>query len=132
MFINGNIYIYCPSPPFQKKESTFSEKGKPQTPLSVHAPAPNNYKLKPNPYYHIHFQDFAINYWIDNGMPASKITLGIPLYGLTWTLSSNDTGLYAPASGPGAGGPYTNIEGFLGYNEVSCTFNTVWRIRRVF
>nr|AHZ21076.1 chitinase [Eriocheir sinensis] len=64
-------------------------------------------------------QDFAINYWIDGGMPADKIAQGVPLYGRCWTLTSaDDTGYYATATQPGIAGPYTRSPGFLGYNEI--------------
>nr|BET14063.1 chitinase [Chiromantes haematocheir] len=63
-------------------------------------------------------QDFAINYWIDGGMPANKIAQGVPLYGRCWTLAGSDTGYYAAASGPGVAGPYTASPGFMGYNEI--------------
>ncbi|XP_050738876.1 probable chitinase 2 isoform X2 [Eriocheir sinensis] len=64
-------------------------------------------------------QDYAVNYWISQGMPANKISQGVPLYGRCWTLSSSlNTGYRAPASQPGAAGPYTNQAGFLGYNEI--------------
>ncbi|KAK8378535.1 hypothetical protein O3P69_011199 [Scylla paramamosain] len=64
-------------------------------------------------------QDFAVRYWIEKGMPASKITQGVPLYGRCWTLKNGDnTGYYAPAPQPGMAGPYTRTPGFLGYNEI--------------
>ncbi|KAG7177553.1 Acidic mammalian chitinase-like 2 [Homarus americanus] len=65
-------------------------------------------------------QDFAVRYWIDGGMPSTKIALGVPLYGRCWKLDYNteETGYYAPASQPGPAGPYTRSPGFLGYNEV--------------
>ncbi|XP_042214243.1 acidic mammalian chitinase-like [Homarus americanus] len=68
-------------------------------------------------------QDFAVNYWIDGGMPSTKIALGVPLYGRCWKLNSNtdEHGYYAPASQPGPAGPYTRSPGFLGYNEI-CEF----------
>ena len=33
--------------------------------------------------------------------PCRKLNLGLGLYGNTWTLSTNQTGLGAPTSGPG-------------------------------
>ncbi|KAG7177549.1 Acidic mammalian chitinase-like 1, partial [Homarus americanus] len=63
-------------------------------------------------------QDFAVRYWIDGGMPSTKIVLGVPLYGRCWKLDSNteEHGYYAPARNPGPAGPYTRTPGFLGYN----------------
>ncbi|XP_050706154.1 chitinase-3-like protein 1 [Eriocheir sinensis] len=75
-------------------------------------------------------QDSAVNYWITQGMPAKKISQGVPLYGRCWTLSSSpNTGYYAPASQPGAPGPYTNQAGFLGYNEIcESIHNNGWTV----
>lgn len=65
------------------------------------------------------FQNFSINYWIEKGAPASKMIMGIPLYGQSFTLiDSNNRGLHAPASGPGEAGEFTRAGGFLAFNEV--------------
>jgi chitinase len=47
--------------------------------------------------------DAVVRYWVYNGMSPSKLMLGIPLYGKTWTLSSTyteDPTLPAPGLGP--------------------------------
>lgn len=63
--------------------------------------------------------DAAVNYWIQSGASPSKLVLGIPLYGRTFTLANeNNFGLNAPTYGPGNAGPLTNTAGFLGYNEI--------------
>lgn len=65
--------------------------------------------------------DAVVRYWVVKGMPSSKLMLGIPLYGKTWTLGSiytEDPTLPAPGSGPGAQGPITAAPGTLGYNEI--------------
>lgn len=63
--------------------------------------------------------DAAITNWINQGANASKITLGIPFYGRSFTLSNTDNvALGAPTSGAGVAGPYTQEAGFLGYNEI--------------
>ncbi|KAG7159659.1 putative chitinase-like, partial [Homarus americanus] len=43
--------------------------------------------------------DFAVNYWIDGGMPSTKIAL-VYLCSRCWKLNSNtdEHGYYAPAS----------------------------------
>ena len=61
---------------------------------------------------------YSINYYLNQGISASKINLGIPTYGHTWTLSSSNTGYNAPASGPGAAGSATGTQGVLAYFEI--------------
>ncbi|XP_034550755.1 chitinase-3-like protein 1 [Notolabrus celidotus] len=56
--------------------------------------------------------DSALNYWIDQGAPAEKLTMGIAFYGRAFSLSSNSTDVGAPADGPGEEGCYTGEEGF--------------------
>lgn len=70
---------------------------------------------------HIYFvQEAAIQGWINAGADKSKLVLGVPFYGKTFTLSNpSENGLYVPASGAGQSGPYTQESGMLGYNEVS-------------
>lgn len=63
----------------------------------------------------------AVEYWKSKGAPAEKIILGIPAYGKSFTLSSAQTGLNAPASGPGNPGSYTREAGTLSYYEI-CEF----------
>lgn len=61
----------------------------------------------------------SINYWISKGFSAmKKINLGIPLYGNSWTLSSNNTKPIAPAAGAGAPGKILNETGKLAYYEI--------------
>ncbi|KAG7167285.1 Acidic mammalian chitinase-like 6 [Homarus americanus] len=63
--------------------------------------------------------DFAVNYWMEKGMPSSKIALGVPLYGRCWTLDdASKTDYYSPASQPGEAGPWTEEPGMWGYNEI--------------
>lgn len=65
------------------------------------------------------FQDYAINFWMKNGLSSSKIILGVPFFGRTFTLQYiNDTQLGAPIKGPGHEGFYTQKPGFLAYFEI--------------
>ncbi|XP_026571412.1 chitinase-3-like protein 1 [Pseudonaja textilis] len=66
--------------------------------------------------------DYAVRYLKTKGAPDGKIIMGIPTYGRTFTLSSAQTGVGAPASGPGLAGTFTKIAGTLAYYEV-CSFN---------
>ncbi|XP_072571745.1 acidic mammalian chitinase-like [Paramormyrops kingsleyae] len=65
--------------------------------------------------------DYAMNYWKSQGAPASKLLVGFATYGHTFRLTSSQTGVGAPASGPGPAGPYSRQSGFLAYYEI-CTF----------
>lgn len=57
--------------------------------------------------------------WLRKGTPASKLILGIPTYGRSFTLaSSSDTGVGSPATGPGTPGPFTKEAGLLAFFEV--------------
>ncbi|KAG0430926.1 hypothetical protein HPB47_022255, partial [Ixodes persulcatus] len=66
-------------------------------------------------------QETSIDNWISEGVDVSKLVLGMPLYGRTYTLEDpSEHGFNAPASGPGKPGPFTKEAGMLGYNEI-CT-----------
>uniref|UniRef100_A0A182NNJ9 chitinase n=1 Tax=Anopheles dirus TaxID=7168 RepID=A0A182NNJ9_9DIPT len=67
--------------------------------------------------------DHSINYWLQQGAPASKLVLGVPAYGRTFTLSDAAlNGLRAPSEGPGWAGPYTAQPGYIAYHEVCAYF----------
>lgn len=63
--------------------------------------------------------DKAVSYWLAQGAPANKLTLGLPFYGRGFTLSNSaNNGVGAPATGASAAGQFTREPGFLGYNEI--------------
>ncbi|XP_040851852.1 chitotriosidase-1-like [Ochotona curzoniae] len=63
--------------------------------------------------------DAAVRQWLQKGAPASKLMLGMPTYGRSFTLAfSSDSGVGAPALGPGVPGPFTKEAGLLAYYEV--------------
>lgn len=64
--------------------------------------------------------DYSISYWIAKGFPASKINMGIPLYGVSWKLTSNNIVPPASAAGPGPAQTYSAQAGFMAYYEI-CT-----------
>ncbi|XP_005375308.2 PREDICTED: chitinase-3-like protein 1 [Chinchilla lanigera] len=65
--------------------------------------------------------DYAVGYMLRLGAPASKLVMGIPTFGKSYTLASSETGVGAPISGPGLAGRFTKEEGTLAYYEV-CDF----------
>ncbi|CAL8109513.1 unnamed protein product [Orchesella dallaii] len=63
----------------------------------------------------------SVEYYLQKGVPARKLVMGLPTYGRTFLLSDGTED--GPALGKAAGevgfsGPYTNEPGFLGYNEI--------------
>ncbi|XP_055966714.1 chitinase-3-like protein 1 [Sorex fumeus] len=65
--------------------------------------------------------DYALSYMVRRGAPASKLLMGIPSFGRTFTLSSALTDVGAPVSGPGEPGRFTKDPGMLAYYEI-CDF----------
>ncbi|XP_076012654.1 chitinase-3-like protein 1 [Genypterus blacodes] len=65
--------------------------------------------------------DFAMKYWRDKGTPVEKLRMGFAAYGRTFRLTSSNTGVGAPASGPASAGTYTREAGFWAYYEI-CGF----------
>ena len=63
---------------------------------------PRSTESPPQSYVNV---QWAVNYWISQGCPASKIILGLATYGRSFTLAnSNNNGLSAPTSGAGTAG----------------------------
>ena len=60
-----------------------------------------------------------MNYFIQQGMPKEKITMGLATYGRTFQLvNSSNTGIGAASSEAGEPGRFTREAGFLSYYEV--------------
>lgn len=75
-------------------------------------------------------QDYAVGYMLRLGAPASKLVMGIPTFGKSFTLASSDTRVGAPISGPGLPGRYTKEEGTLAYYEI-CDFLSGANMQRI-
>ncbi|XP_042144784.1 chitinase-3-like protein 1 [Ixodes scapularis] len=61
----------------------------------------------------------GLQFWIDKGANVSKMVLGLPLYGRTFTLDDpKNSGYLALATQPGQAGNHTKFAGYLGYNEI--------------
>ena len=57
-----------------------------------------------------------VNHFMQLGVPAEKIILGIPFFGRTF-ITSNDGNIGDKAKDQGFDGPFVKEGGFLGYNE---------------
>ncbi|XP_073156728.1 class V chitinase-like [Henckelia pumila] len=57
---------------------------------------------------------YGINSWIQAGLGAKKLVLGMPFYGYAWRLTNaNNHGMLAPSTGPAA-----PDGGAMGYNQI--------------
>ncbi|GAB0096498.1 Probable chitinase 10 [Sergentomyia squamirostris] len=69
--------------------------------------------------------NFSINYWMQKGAPASKLVMGIPLYGQSFSLAdTSKRGMNEKSYGPGEAGEFTRAGGFLAFYEICQRANT--------
>ncbi|XP_008828569.1 chitinase-3-like protein 1 isoform X1 [Nannospalax galili] len=80
--------------------------------------------------YRFNNVDYAVGYVLRLGAPASKLLLGIPIFGKSFTLASSETQVGAPVSGPGLPGRFTKEEGILAYYEI-CDFLQGAKVHRI-
>ena len=60
-----------------------------------------------------------MKYLLKSGASRDKLVLGVEFNGWTFTLADrNSHEIGSPSNGTGLQGPYTEKNGFLGYNEV--------------
>ncbi|CAF1039913.1 unnamed protein product [Rotaria sordida] len=70
-------------------------------------------------------QNWSVNYWIKQGMPKEKISMGLATYGRTFKLFNNSNrGIRLLSSGPGERGKYTREYGFIAYYEICEKLNS--------
>lgn len=61
----------------------------------------------------------CITWWLSHGAPRSKIVMGLPSYGRSFTLTNPAiNGVNALSSGPGTAGEYSIESGFLTFMEI--------------
>ena len=75
--------------------------------------------------------DYSVNAWINAGFPSMKLVLGLPFYGLAWTLvNPNENAIGAPAKGPGITQDgwisYRDIKAFMKRNRVVPKYNKTY------
>lgn len=71
----------------------------------------------------LYTQDWAANYWVNNGLPKAKLNIGLPTYGRHFELSKvRQNAIGSRIKRAGTKGPYTKEDGFLAYFEVSKIF----------
>ena len=69
---------------------------------------------------------FAVQYWLSLGLPASKLVYGMPAYGKSFTTNSGSHDIGTASLGAGTGGQYTQTPGFLAYFEICDKLNNGW------
>ncbi|KAI8435064.1 hypothetical protein MSG28_003474 [Choristoneura fumiferana] len=75
--------------------------------------------------------NFTVHYWVQKGASRSKLVLGLPAYGQSFSLVGHASGLGAPADAGGEPGEETRARGFLAFYEI-CERIRVhgWRVSR--
>lgn len=61
--------------------------------------------------------DTTVNYFLNKGLDAHKLIVGISAYGQTYMLDGLNHDLNARTAGPGKPGPYSSVGGLIAYYE---------------
>ncbi|XP_030956178.1 class V chitinase-like [Quercus lobata] len=73
--------------------------------------------------------DSGIAAWIQAGVSAKKLVLGVPFYGYEWRLvNANDNGIFAPANGAAISNAiaYSKIKDFIAENTATTEYNSTF------
>ena len=63
--------------------------------------------------------DYTVQYLLKNGLERSKLILGLPTYGRSFSVNANaDKSPPIPSNGGGQAGSITREMGYLGYQEI--------------
>lgn len=76
---------------------------------------------RPSDKYPQYNVDYAINMLLKGGVDATKLIMGVPFYGQTFTLSSSSNSVQGegtPSTGTGHAGMITKQPGMLAYYEI--------------
>ncbi|KAG1669703.1 putative chitinase 10 [Nymphon striatum] len=68
--------------------------------------------------------DSSVTFYLDNGAPASKIVLGFPTYGRSFTLTNPSNNRYNAPATAGSAGPIVREAGTLSYTEICTNLRT--------
>ena len=74
--------------------------------------------------------NYTVNYWLQGGLRKSKLIMGMPMYGQSFTLeTTSNNGLNSRTYGGGTAGRFTRARGFLAYYEI-CDYvlNQGWTV----
>ena len=78
--------------------------------------------------------DFGIRAWIDRGLDASKLVLGLPFYGYAWTLvNPKENSIGAAAKGPAISDDgsmsYKDIKGYIETYNPQVLYNATYVVK---
>ncbi|KAK6618323.1 hypothetical protein RUM44_002775 [Polyplax serrata] len=75
--------------------------------------------------------NYTMEYLVAKGADRSKLLVGIPFYGQSFTLKDEkNSGYGAPAEGPGTPGEFTKQPGMLAYYEICHNGKKKWKVMR--
>jgi chitinase len=65
----------------------------------------------------------SVDYWIEKGCPANKMTLGLGAYGRVFKATTPEVDRLAPGTTSGVRGTFTREDGYMSYYEI-CNWNS--------